>query len=63
MSNPETNFKPMPPLSAAENARLDAEAERDFEAGEGIPADELFAWLHDRIDGGRAPMPKVRKIP
>lgn len=52
----------MPPLPAAENARRDSEAERDFEAGVGIPSDEAFEWLHDRIDGGKAPAPKPRKI-
>ena len=52
-----------PQLSVAESAWRDAEAERDFEAGEGIPAGEVFAWLHDRIDGGqKTPVPKARKI-
>jgi hypothetical protein len=62
MSNREIVSKPMRQLSAAENARRDAEAERDFEAGKGIPAGEVFAWLHDRIDGGQTPVPKARKI-
>jgi hypothetical protein len=52
----------MPPLSAPENARRDAEAERDFEEGIAIPSGEVFDWLHDRIDGGSKPAPKPRKI-
>ena len=57
----ETLSKALPQLSAEENARRDAEAKREFEAGEGIPAGEALAWLHGRIDGAQAPMPKARK--
>lgn len=32
----------MPKLTAAENARRDAEANAEFEAGIGIPAEEVF---------------------
>jgi len=62
MANPQPNSKHMPPLSDAENARRDAEAQRSAEAREGIPADELRAWLHARIDGKKLPMPKARKF-
>jgi hypothetical protein len=61
MPKPETLPKAMPQLSVEENARRDAEAKREFEAGEGVPADEAFGWLHRRIDGAQAPMPKARK--
>ena len=61
MPKPETLSKAMPRLSAEENARRDAEAEREFKAGEGVPAGEAFEWLHGRIDGAKAPMPKARK--
>jgi hypothetical protein len=54
--------KAMPRLSADEDARRDAEAECEFVAGKGVPADAAFAWLHGRIDGAKAPMPKARKI-
>ncbi|WP_459857171.1 hypothetical protein [Dongia sp. agr-C8] len=44
-----------------ESRRQDAEAQRDTKAGIGIPLDEAFAWLHDRIDGIECPKPKARK--
>ncbi len=62
MPKPETLTKPMPQPSAEEDARRDAEAEREFEAGVGVSADEAVAWLRGRIDGAHAPMPKARKI-
>jgi hypothetical protein len=52
----------MPPLTPTENARRDAEAERDAKAGIGIPLDEAFAWLHDRVDGVEGPKPRARKL-
>jgi len=57
----EIAFRKMPPLSRAEKARRNAEAERDVRAGVGIPLDEAFAWLHDQVDGVRRPKPKARK--
>lgn len=62
MANPKPKPEQMPPLSADENARRDAEARRAVEAREGIPAEELRAWLHARIDGKNLPMPKARKF-
>jgi len=50
----------MPSLPDAENVRWDAEARRALEAGEGIPAEEVHAWLRARLDGHDAPMPKAR---
>lgn len=52
----------MPKLSDAENARRDLQAEADFAAGMGIPAEEVFAYLHNRIDGIKTPKPKARKL-
>jgi hypothetical protein len=62
MANQKTIEDAMPPLPAADNARRDAEAERDFEASVGIPSGETFEWLHDRVDGAKTPAPKPRKI-
>lgn len=59
---PRVTDEIMPSLSPAENAKRDAEAGRDFEAGVGIPAEEAFAWLHDLIDGANVAPPKARKI-
>lgn len=59
---PKVTDESMPSLSPAENAKRDTEADRDFEAGVGIPAEEVFAWLHDRIDGANTTPPKARKI-
>ncbi|MBV5270067.1 MAG: hypothetical protein JZU55_09400 [Afipia sp.] len=52
----------MPKLSDTENARRDLRAEADFTAGIGIPAEEVFAYLHNRIDGIKTPKPKARKL-
>jgi len=53
---------------AAEEARaaFHAEAKRRLErmkkAGTGIPAEEVFEYLRQRAEGGRARRPKPRKI-
>lgn len=62
MPNPRVTGETMPSLSSAENAKRDAEADRDFEAGVSIPVEEVFAWLHDRIDGASMTPPKARKV-
>jgi hypothetical protein len=62
MANLKERTEQMPALSPAENARRDAEAERDLKAGVGIPLDEAFAWLHDQVDGVKRPKPKARKL-
>lgn len=59
---PRVTGEIIPSLSLAENAKRDAEAGRDFEADVGIPDEETFAWLHDRIDGVNVAPPKARKI-
>ena len=62
MAKPKQLPDQMPAIPAEENARLDAEADREFAAGLGIPLDEAFAWLHDAVDGKERPMPKARKL-
>jgi hypothetical protein len=62
MANLKERSEQMPPLTPAENARRDAEVERDIRAGIGIPLDEAFDWLHDRVDGVERPKPKARKL-
>jgi hypothetical protein len=49
-------------IPAAENAHLDMEVDREFEAGTGIPLKEAFDWLHGTIDGVEHRMPKARKL-
>lgn len=58
----KTSVALMPKLSEAENARRDLEAEADFAAGIGVPAEEVFAYLRNRIDGIKTPKPKARKL-
>jgi hypothetical protein len=62
MANLKKRIEQVGTAKADENARLDAEADREFEAGVAIPLDEAFAWLHDAIDGKDKPKPKARKI-
>jgi hypothetical protein len=62
MANLKEHPGQMPDLTPAENARRDRDAEHDAKAGIGIPLDEAFAWLHDRVDGVKRPKPKARKL-
>jgi len=52
----------VPAVSPADNVLMDAEADREFEAGLGIPLKEAFDWLHGVADGVERPMPKARKL-
>jgi hypothetical protein len=62
MTKPHAKLKEVPGISSAEDARRDADARREYEAGEGIPSDEVRAWLHARLEGRDVPMPKSRKL-
>jgi len=62
MTKPETKQKDLPRLSPAEEARRDAGARREYEAGEGIPGEDVRSWLQARIDGRDVPMPRARKL-
>ncbi|WP_395020328.1 hypothetical protein [Dongia sp.] len=62
MANLKQRTQQMPALTPVEDTRRDAEAKRDAKAGIGIPLDEAFAWLHDKVDGIERPKPKARKL-
>lgn len=40
-------------------ARLDAEAEAEIEAGKGVPHDKVSAWLRRRASGEKVPPPEA----
>jgi len=48
--------------TAAENARLDREAEQDFEQGRGVALREAIAWVRSWFTPRELPRPKSRKI-
>ena len=45
------------PPDEAEEARLDAEAEAEIEAGKGVPHERVREWLLKRAKGEKAPPP------
>ena len=53
-----TSIFDLPPDDAAE-ARLDAEAEADIEAGHGVPHEKVRQWLARLAKGERLPPPIV----
>jgi len=48
--------------TAEENARLDQEADQDFEQGRGIPLKDAVAWVRSWFTPHELPRPKSRKI-
>jgi hypothetical protein len=48
--------------NAEENARLDREADRDFEHGRGIALKDAVAWVRSWFTPHEAPRPKPRKM-
>ncbi len=47
------------PLDEAEEARLDAEADAEIEAGKGVPHERVREWLLKLARGEKAPPPKA----
>lgn len=47
------------PLDEAEEARLDAEADAEIEAGRGVPHERVREWLMKLIKGERVPPPEA----
>ncbi len=45
------------PLNEAEEARLDAEADAEIEAGKGVPHERVREWLMRLMKGERVPPP------
>lgn len=45
------------PLDEAEEARLDAEAEAEIEAGKGVPHEKVREWLEKLARGENIPPP------
>jgi len=45
-----------------ENARLDQEADREFEEGRGVPLQEVIDWVRSWFTPHEAQRPKSRKI-
>ena len=44
-----------------ENARLDQEADREFEEGGGVPLQEVVDWVRSWFTANETPRPKSRK--
>ncbi len=47
------------PLDAAEEARLDAEADAEIEAGKGVPHERVREWLLRLARGEKVPPPEA----
>jgi predicted transcriptional regulator len=47
------------PLDAAEEARLDAEADAEIEAGKGVPHERVREWLLKLARGEKVPPPEA----
>jgi predicted transcriptional regulator len=47
------------PLDAAEEARLDAEADAEIEAGKGVPHERVREWLLKLARGETVPPPEA----
>lgn len=47
------------PLDEAEEARLDAEADAEIDAGKGVPHERVREWLLQLAKGKRVPPPKA----
>jgi hypothetical protein len=50
------------PATAQENARLDHEADQDFEDGRGVALKDAVAWVRSWFTPHELPKPKSRKI-
>jgi len=47
------------PLDEAEEMRLDAIADAEIEAGNGVPHERVREWLAERMKGKRVPPPQA----
>ena len=47
------------PLDEAEEARLDAEADAEIDAGKGVPHERVREWLLRLAKGEKVPPPKA----
>jgi predicted transcriptional regulator len=47
------------PLDEAEEARLDAEADAEIEAGKGVPHERVREWLLKLAKGEKSPPPET----
>jgi predicted transcriptional regulator len=47
------------PLDAAEEARLDTEADAEIEAGKGVPHERVREWLLKLARGEKVPPPEA----
>ncbi len=47
------------PLDEAEEARLDAEADAEIEAGKGVPHERVREWLLKMANGEKVPPPEA----
>lgn len=47
------------PLDEAEEARLEAEADAEIEAGKGVPHERVREWLLKLIRGEKVPPPEA----
>jgi predicted transcriptional regulator len=57
MAKTDTNSIFDLPLDDAEEARLDAAAENEIEAGHGVPHDRVREWLLKLAKGDKVPPP------
>ncbi len=48
--------------TSEENARLDQEADRDFEEGRGVPLQSVVDWVRSWFTPHEGPRPKSGKI-
>ena len=59
MSEPETTSILDLPLDETEEARLDAEADAEIEAGKGVPHERVREWLLQLARGEKVPPPEA----
>ncbi len=57
MENPEAKSVFDTPLDSAEEARLDAIADAEIDAGKGVPHEKLREWLEKLATGEKVPPP------
>lgn len=50
-----------PDRTPEEHARLDREADREFEEGRGVPLQEVVDWVRSWFTSRELPRPKSRK--
>ncbi len=59
MAKPKTESVFETPLDEAEEARLDARAEADIDAGKGVPHEQVRGWLARLGKGEKVAPPSV----